>query len=155
MKIANASQCSLILLMLMAFSSAWSADAPQLQEYACGINYSKYMPYTLDLEQIVPPGSSAELQNLKISLMNPNDGTGIAFISLINLEDQTTDSYICSVRSNYPNLREPPTTYSCASSTSQLMFDSNSGKIAIAELLSVVASNPFGFKFKSGRCSAL
>lgn len=135
------------LVLLLALSSSALGQEPR--EYACSSIYSAQLVAPSETEELISLGRDTEIETYKLIVVETNEVASL--ITFEELSDSKSTSYFCMKRSSYPNLREPPVTYSCTSDTTQFFFNSTNHIFMQIDLFS--ASLGPVFPFLKGKCS--
>jgi hypothetical protein len=137
-----------LYIALLAFSLPAAAQEPVA--YACSSSYSTaFMLPGEEQDDFFTLTRHNDVETYKLELVSTSEVVSQATFQ--NLSTTESSEYICIKRSNYPNLREPPVTYSCVSDTTQLFFNSTNHTFIQVDLFSV-SSIPNMFPLVRGEC---
>jgi hypothetical protein len=134
-------------IALLAFALPATAQEPI--EYACSSSFSTVLKLSGDEDDVFTLTRHNDVETYKLELVSATEELWQAIFK--NLSTSESSEYLCIKRANYPNLREPPVTYSCTSTTTQLFFNSTNHTFIQVDLFSA-SSMPDMFPTTRGEC---
>ena len=136
--------------LITSFVFFYPSSAQETQEFSCISNYEKQVTTITELDRI-PMEADEDETELKLTILST--GENVVAMNVENITSSSSTSYICFMRSNYPNLRNPPSTYSCASENTQLFFNSSSGVLFTFSPLTATGVGPDMFPLLKAKCT--
>ena len=137
-------------VLIISFVFFYSSSAQGTQEFSCVSNYKKQVTTITELDRI-PMEADDDETNLNLTIIS--SGESIVAMNVDNVTSSSSTSYLCFMRSNYPNLRNPPSTYSCASDNTQLFFNSSTGVLFTFNPLTATGVGPDMFPLLKAKCT--